>query len=121
MPDAQPVAASPPPSAPATAPPTQPVVEPAPTLAADPDAALDWAVQFGAFTDQERAVALHRQLSDAGVAARLVRVAGSGFLHVRIGRFGTREEAGRELQRVTALGYTATIVRDDRAEELVRR
>jgi cell division protein FtsN len=82
---------------------------------------LDWSVQFGAFTDQDRAFALHQQLFDAGLAARLVRVAGSGFVHVRIGRFATREAASQELQRVTALGYTAAIVRDDRAEELVRR
>jgi cell division protein FtsN len=57
----------------------------------------------------------------AGLAARLVRVEGSGFLHVRIGRFETRAEASQQLQRVTGLGYTAAIVRDDRAEELVRR
>jgi cell division septation protein DedD len=118
-PSTQPVATQPPATQPAT---TVPPVEPAtPRASAPADAVLDWAVQFGAFTDQERAFALHQQLFDAGLAARLVRVSGSGFLHVRIGRFGTREEAARELQRVTALGYTAAIVRDDRAEELVRR
>jgi len=119
-----PVAAQPPPTQPPTTQPvtTVPVIQPAtPSAPAPADAVLDWAVQFGAFTDQDRAFALHQQLFDAGLAARLVRVAGSGFLHVRIGRFGTREEAARELQRVTALGYTAAIVRDDRAEELVRR
>jgi cell division septation protein DedD len=120
----EPVAAQPPPAQPATTQPATsvPVIQPAtPREPAPADAVLDWAVQFGAFTDQDRAFALHQQLFDAGLAARLVRVAGSGFLHVRIGRFGTREEAARELQRVTALGYTAAIVRDDRAEELVRR
>jgi cell division septation protein DedD len=102
--------------------PQLPVIQPAtPRPPAPADAVLDWAVQFGAFTDQDRAFALHQQLFDAGQAARLVRVAGSGFLHVRIGRFATRAEASRELQRVTGLGYTAAIVRDDRAEELVRR
>jgi cell division septation protein DedD len=100
----------------------QPGIRPAtPRPPAPADAALAWSVQFGAFTDQDRAFALHSQLFDAGVAARLVRVAGSGFLHVRIGRFATREAASQELQRVTGLGYTAAIVRDDRAEELVRR
>jgi cell division septation protein DedD len=126
---AAPVAAQPPPAQPPTTtqptttqPSTTPAIQPATPRAPAPAAAvLDWAVQFGAFTDQERAFALHQQLFDAGLAARLVRVTGSGFLHVRIGRFGTREEAARELQRVTALGYTAAIVRDDRAEELVRR
>jgi cell division septation protein DedD len=115
----QPSTTQPPATQPAS---TVPVIEPAtPRPPAPADAVLDWAVQFGAFTDQDRAFALHQQLFEAGLAARLVRVTGSGFLHVRIGRFGTREEAARELQRVTALGYTAAIVRDDRAEELVRR
>jgi cell division protein FtsN len=115
----QPSTTQPPATGPAS---PAPVIQPATTRPPAPaEAVLDWAVQFGAFTDQERAFALHEQLFEAGLAARLVRVTGSGFLHVRIGRFGTREEAARELQRVTGLGYTAAIVRDDRAEELVRR
>jgi cell division septation protein DedD len=85
------------------------------------DVVLDWSVQFGAFSDEERAFALQRELVAAGLAARLVRVQGSGFLHVRIGRFATREEAARELEGVTGQGFTAAIVRDDRAEEVVRR
>jgi cell division protein FtsN len=93
----------------------------APRSPAPADAVLDWSVQFGAFTDENRAFALHTELIGAGLTARLVRVAGSGFVHVRIGRFGTRAEASEQLQRVTAQGYTAAIVRDDRAEELVRR
>jgi cell division septation protein DedD len=108
----QPVASAPP----ATEPPAAPARPPAPA-----DIPLDWAVQFGAFTDEDRAFALHTQLVGAGLTARLVRVAGSGFLHVRIGRFATRAEASEQLQRVTAQGYTAAIVRDDRAEEVVRR
>ncbi|MGE0158772.1 MAG: SPOR domain-containing protein [Gemmatimonadales bacterium] len=109
---------------PATTAPGQPqpgIREPTPRPPAPADAVLDWSVQFGAFTDADRAFALHQQLVTAGLAARLVRVAGSGFLHVRIGRFATRAEASEQLQRVTAEGYTAAIVRDDRAEELVRR
>ena len=120
----QPTTSQPPPtqSTPATPPDGTPGIRPAtPRPPAPADERLDWSVQFGAFTDQERAFALHGQLFDAGLAARLVRVAGSGFLHVRIGRFATRAEASQELQRVTALGYTAALVRDDRAEELVRR
>jgi cell division septation protein DedD len=108
----------------ATPPPTTstPPLTPSQTRAPAPaDAVLNWSVQFGAFTDEDRAFALHQQLVGAGLTARLVRVEGSGFLHVRIGRFGTRAEASEELQRVTAQGYTAAIVRDDRAEELVRR
>jgi cell division protein FtsN len=78
-------------------------------------------VQFGAFTEEDRAFALHQELITEGLAARLVRVAGSGFLHVRIGRFSNRAEASTQLQQVTARGFTAAIVRDDRAEEVVRR
>jgi cell division septation protein DedD len=109
------VATPPPPTAPPqTAPPTARPSAPA-------DEVLDWSVQFGAFTDEERAFALHRELVSAGLAARLVRVAGSGFVHVRIGRFSNRADASAQLQEVTARGFTAAIVRDDRAEELVRR
>jgi len=82
---------------------------------------LEWSVQFGAFTDEDRAFALHQELVTAGLAARLVRVAGSGFTHVRIGRFSNRAEASTQLQQVTARGFTAALVRDDRAEEIVRR
>jgi len=89
--------------------------------AAPADAVLDWSVQFGAFADQDRAFALHQELVRAGLAARLVRVEGSGFLHVRIGRFATREEASTQLAQVEQRGFTASIVKDDRAEEVVRR
>lgn len=80
-----------------------------------------WFVQFGAFADEGRAFALHEELVDAGLAARLVRVQGSAFLHVRIGRFTTREDANRQLEQVAARGYSASIVRDERAETMVRR
>jgi cell division septation protein DedD len=89
--------------------------------AAPADVPLDWSVQFGAFSDEERAFVLQRDLVAANLAARLVRVAGSGFLHVRIGRFGTREEAALQLEDVARRGFAAAIVRDDRAEEVVRR
>jgi cell division protein FtsN len=80
-----------------------------------------WFVQFGAFADEGRAFALHEELVDAGLAARLVRVQGSAFLHVRIGRFTTREDANRQLEQVAARGYSASIVRDERPETLVNR
>lgn len=80
-----------------------------------------WFVQFGAFADESRAFALHEELVDAGLAARLVSVQGSAFLHVRIGRFATREEAAAELEAVQARGYTASIVRDERPETVERR
>jgi len=80
-----------------------------------------WFVQFGAFADESRAFALHEELVDAGLAARLVRVQGSAFLHVRIGRFTTREDANGQLEQVSARGYSASIVRDERPETMVRR
>lgn len=85
------------------------------------DAVLDWSIQFGAFSDENRAFALQRELVSEGLAARLVRVEGSGFLHVRIGRFGSRQEASGQLEEITRRGFTAAIVQDDRAEEVVRR
>ena len=112
-------------AAPAPAPTPTGAGTPVPTTAGRPaapaDAVLEWSVQFGAFTDEDRAFALHGELVAAGLAARLVRVAGSGFVHVRIGRFSNRAEASTQLQQVTARGFTAAIVRDDRAEEVVRR
>lgn len=91
------------------------------TGAATTSGGFDWSVQFGAFADEDRALALYQELIDAGMAARLVRVGGSGFLHVRIGRFATRVEASDQLQAVTARGFSAAIVRDERPEEPVRR
>ncbi|MBM4183764.1 MAG: hypothetical protein FJ207_05995 [Gemmatimonadetes bacterium] len=112
--------ASPPTPAPTPAPAPTPI-QTTPRPPAPADAVLEWSVQFGAFTDADRAFALHGELVAAGLAARLVRVAGSGFVHVRIGRFATRAEASTQLQQVTSRGFTAAIVRDDRAEEVVRR
>ena len=86
-----------------------------------PVTAGDVVFSFGAFTDEDRAFALQQDLVGVGLAARLVRVAGSRFLHVRIGRFATRAEASTQLEQVSRQGFTAAIVRDDRAEEVVRR
>jgi len=86
-----------------------------------PDAPLVWFVQFGAFADEDRAFSLHRELVVASLAARLVSVEGSAFVHVRIGRFGTREEASAQLEQVSNRGYTASIVRDERPEAMLRR
>jgi cell division protein FtsN len=80
-----------------------------------------WFVQFGAFADEDRAFMLHQELVAAGLAARMVSVEGSAFLHVRIGRFEAREGANVQLGQVGARGYTASIVRDERPEATVRR
>jgi len=86
-----------------------------------PPGTMEWMVQFGAFGDQGRASELFDQLVEQGVAARLVRVTGSGFIHVRIGRFATRAEASMQLEQLEARGIEAAIVRDDRSETPIRR
>jgi hypothetical protein len=89
--------------------------------ARQPSAPQIWFVQFGAFADESRAFDLHEELVGAGLAARLVSVEGSAFIHVRIGRFETREQANAQLEQVAARGYSASIVRDERAESIERR
>jgi hypothetical protein len=41
-------------------------------------------------------------------------------LHVRFGRFVERAAAAAELERLTASGISAALVRDERSEQLVR-
>ncbi len=121
--------------APADRPPrrTRPVDEPEmePELTAEADAALDDAapeaepvmnyyVQLGAFADEARALALFEEVSEAGVEVRVVRVEGSLFTHVRVGRFAQREAAVQRLDELAASGISAALVRDDRAEAVVR-
>jgi cell division septation protein DedD len=77
-------------------------------------------VQLGAFAEEERAIALYEEVREAGIEVRVVRLVGSGFLHVRFGRFVERADAVEELDRLTAAGISAALVRDERAEELVR-
>ncbi len=77
-------------------------------------------VQLGAFTEGERAIALYEEVREAAVEVRVVRVVGSRFFHVRFGRFVERADAVEELERLTAAGISAALVRDGRAEEVVR-
>jgi len=81
---------------------------------------MNYYVQLGAFADESRAFALYEQVREAGVEVRVVRVEGSRFLHVRFGRFAVRADAVEELEALTAAGISAALVRDDRAEEIVR-
>jgi hypothetical protein len=50
----------------------------------------------------------------------VVRVEGSRFTHVRVGRFAQREAAVELLDDLTARGINAALVRDDRPEVPVR-
>jgi cell division septation protein DedD len=77
-------------------------------------------VQLGAFGDVARAFALYDEARAAGVDARVVRVEGSNFTHVRVGRFAQREAAVELRELVMAKGINAALVRDERAETVVR-
>jgi cell division septation protein DedD len=78
-----------------------------------------YTVQLGAFLDESRAEALHARASEAGLDVRLVRVEGSRLMHVRVGRFDSSAQASVSFQSVTALGFTAAVVRDALREEPV--
>ncbi len=79
-----------------------------------------YTVQLGAFLDESRAAALLERATEAGLNVRLVRVEGSRLMHVRVGRFDSSAQASVSFQSVTALGFTAAVVRDAQNEEPVR-
>jgi cell division septation protein DedD len=79
------------------------------------------AVQLGAFSGEEGARALLRRATDAGLEARLVRVPGSGLLRVRVGVFGSSEEATVAQQRIQEMGFTTLVVGGVETEEPVAR
>lgn len=83
-------------------------------------AAMNYSVQLGAFAEPERAAALYESTREQGVDVRLVRVRGSQFVHIRVGRFAQRSAAVELLDELTARGINAALVRDDRPEELIR-
>lgn len=85
-----------------------------------PAAVMNYYVQLGAFGEPERAMALYEEVVSQGVDARVVRVVGSRFTHVRVGRFANRAEAVEVLEALTADGVNAALVRDDRPEEPIR-
>lgn len=96
-----------------TTPPATPS-EPAP-------AAGNYYVQLGAFAEEDRALSLYEEVRAAGFEVRIVRVEGSRFLHVRFGRFVERADAADALERLGEAGVSAALVRDERAEVLVRQ
>ncbi len=77
---------------------------------------MNYYVQLGAFTDEVRAIALFEEVREAAVDVRVVRVEGSRFTHVRVGKFADREKAVEQLDALAAAGISAALVRDDRAE-----
>jgi len=87
--------------------------------AATPSDTAPYSVQLGAFSNEGRAAALFDLARAADLNVRLVRMPQSNLIHVRAGRFETLIEATEFSRRVTGLGFTAAVVRDAQAEELV--
>ena len=76
-----------------------------------------YAVQVGAFEDEERARSLLASVKASGFQARLVHVAGSTLMRVRIGAFLDRAGAIELMDRVRRRGHEATIAVDVAEEE----
>lgn len=75
-----------------------------------------YAVQLGAFGEEERAMGVAAAGLEAGFDVRVVRVEGSPFLHVRIGMFPDRPEALELFNDLARAGVQGALVQDDRAE-----
>jgi hypothetical protein len=82
---------------------------------------LEFSVQLGAFRDQDGASSVFEKARAAGFEARIVHVEGSPLFHVRVGSFALRHDAQRMLERLGREGILSAVVRDQRAEQLVRR
>src|SRR5438034_1202479 len=69
-------------------------------------------VQVGAFSAQERAVTLQRELGSAGAEAnvRQAEVGGRTIYRVRVGRFASHAEAAVTARRLAARGYTVILM-----------
>ena len=71
-----------------------------------------FAVQFGAFVDQEKAITLKSRLSDdfPDVYIKSFSMEGTTFYRVRTGKFESRHEAERAAKKVERAGYSCTIM-----------
>ena len=79
-----------------------------------------YAVQVGAFEDEERARSLLAAVNASGFQARIVRVPGSALVHVRIGTFFDRTGAAELMVRVRRRGHEATMAVDVADEERIQ-
>lgn len=84
-----------------------------------PAAPGGYSVQLGAFAEVERARGLYESVRAEGVEARIVRVEGSNFTHVRVGSFAQRADAVELLEDLNRMGISAALVRDARPERPV--
>ena len=78
-----------------------------------------YAVQLGAFQSMARARVVEERAREAGLRPRLVTVNGSDLIRIRVGRFGTSEEATERMNRIRELGLDATLTDDADEEESV--
>ena len=81
---------------------------------------IRYAVQVGAFENEERARSMFASVNASGFQARVVRVTGSELVRVRIGAFLNRTGAVELMDRVRRRGHEATIAVDIAEEELMR-
>ena len=79
-----------------------------------------YSVQVGAFESEERARILLASVNASGFEARIVRVAGSPLLHVRIGEYADRSDAVDLMNRVRGRGHEATLAEDVAEEEPIQ-
>lgn len=75
-----------------------------------------YAVQLGAFGEEDRAMSVATAGLEAGFDVRVVRVEGSPFLHVRVGMFPDRPEALELFNELARAGVQGALVQDDRNE-----
>ena len=71
-------------------------------------------IQVGAFSAQDRAVALQRELGGAGADAAVqpAEVGGRTIYRVRVGRFAGRAEAEGHARRLSTLGHAVLVVEE---------
>jgi hypothetical protein len=77
-------------------------------------------LQLGAYSTERRALSLLLEARAAELEPRLVRVAGSALLRVRLGEFATREEAEAGAAALSERGFQAVVSSDRGLEEPVR-
>ncbi len=108
---AQPPAAQPPAAQPPAA---QPPAEQPPANAGA--GKVPWSVQVAAVRSRATADKLAAELTNRGHRAYVTtgRLNDKTFYRVRVGRYGTRQEAMAELQRLKAAKYTSAMIRRDR-------
>ena len=71
-----------------------------------------FAVQVGAFSAQETALALQRELAGTGAEANVLQaeVGGRTIYRVRVGRFASSAEATATARRLAKIGYAVIVV-----------